>query len=104
MKILIIIITIITWMTEFIIIKEVKVDALPRVVGVGGNPARVPINLCDHHDHHEDYDEGDQDEDDHDHDQNNAGMYILFVFRGWNRPYGNNDLLLWEHLCMNKMQ
>ena len=68
-------------MTEFIIIKEVKVDALSRVVGVGGNPAGVPINLCDHHDHHEDYDEGDQDEDDH--DQNNAGMYILFVFRGW---------------------
>ena len=65
-------ITIITWMTEFIIIKEVKVDALPRVVGVGGNPARVPINLCDHQDHHhEDYDEGN--EDDHDHIQKNAG-------------------------------
>ena len=39
------IITMITWMTQFIIIKEVEVNALPRVVGVGGDPPGVPVHL-----------------------------------------------------------
>ena len=33
-------------MTKLIIvIKEIKVDALPRVVGVGGDPPGVPVYL-----------------------------------------------------------
>ena len=42
---IIITINMITWMTKFIIIKEVEVNALPRVVGVRGNPPGIPIHL-----------------------------------------------------------
>ena len=36
---------IITWMTKLVVIKQVKVDALSRVVGVRSNPSWVPIDL-----------------------------------------------------------
>ena len=36
---------IITWMTKLVVLKQVKVDALSRVVGVRSNPSWVPIDL-----------------------------------------------------------